>query len=298
MKAHSYLTSLLPSFGKDQVIEDIRLTRGEISDVTIPAYEAAVGLLKDASIRSKYLEGDMALFKRTVKSSQGGFTKTVLQALKTSLENLDHAEELITKTYNDDIAGAGVTYMKANLLQLVEVIGFVSKFARKYLLYIYVCETAEFDDSNTELTDSITPAEQEWLRANFLSFCTSINIVSTAPHTLKKSLTDIPDVVITEENSHTVGSTLGDNKVDPLQMRLIPVWLNPIYHIGMFVAEWQANRYKAAQEELKLLQLRKLNLERLSEGKPDARIQKEITYMESRIQGLNYKIAKMEKNNG
>lgn len=298
MKAHSYLTSLLPSFGKDQVIEDIRLTRGELQDVTIPAYEAAAGLLKDGNIRSKALEGDLALFKRTVKASTGGFTQTVLKALKTSLENLEHAEELITKTYSDEVAGGGVTYMKANLLQLVEVVAFVSKFARKYLVYIYVHETAEYEDSGTDLAESITPAEGEWLRANFLSFCTAVNIVSTAPSSLRKSLADIPDVVVTPDNAHTMGATLGENKIDPLQMRLIPVWLNPIYHIGMFVAEWQASRYKSAQEELKLIQLRKLNLERLADGKPDARIQKEITYMESRIQGLNYKIAKMEKNNG
>ena len=78
-------------------------------------------------------------------------------------------------------------------------------------------------------------------------------------------------------------------------MRFIPVWLNPIYHIGMRIAEWQAKRYKSAKEELSLLQLRKLNLERVSAGKPDAKIQSEIKYLEARIQGLNFDIDEMEK---
>lgn len=298
MKTQSYLASLLPSFAKDQVLEDIRLTRTELEDITLPAYEHALPLLKSHDYKSKALDADMAQFKRTVTSSSGGFVAVVNKALKTALENLDEVEAMVTKTYSEEIAGAGVTYLKANLLQLVEIIGFVSKYARKYLVYIYVCETAEFEDGDTVVSESITKAEQEWLRANFLSFCTALNVVSTPRASFKKSIDDIPDIVVTNDNAQSLGATVGEHKIDPFQMRLIPVWLNPIYHIGMFVAEWQANRYKAAQEELKLLQLRKLNLERVSDGKPDARVQKEIKYMESRVQSLNYKIAKMETDNG
>lgn len=88
---------------------------------------------------------------------------------------------------------------------------------------------------------------------------------------------------------------MGSAKVDPFQMDLIPIWLNPIYHIGMFVSEWQADRYKAAKEEVRLLQLRKLNLEKTIEKKPDAKIQHEIEYLSNRVQGMNFKIEKMEK---
>jgi ABC-type phosphate transport system auxiliary subunit len=73
------------------------------------------------------------------------------------------------------------------------------------------------------------------------------------------------------------------------------VWLNPVYHVGMLVAEWQAARYKAAQEELRTLQLRKLNLEKKLEGKSDAKIEQQISYMQKRVDDLEYKIVKMEK---
>lgn len=298
MKAIHYLESLLPSFGKDQVIEDIRLTRNEVQDITLPAYETAVTLLKKYDFKSPEIKADMEQFKRVVKNNTIGFAHVVEKALSVSLDNLDEVEEMIKKQYNEEVAGLGMTYLKTAMLQLVECIGFVSKYARKYLVYIYVCETAQYEESETTIAESMAPAELEWLRLNFLSFCTALNIVSTPRHLVKRSIQDIPDVVVTKDNSVTLGSTLGESKLDPLQMRLIPVWLNPIYHVGMFVAEWQASRYKSAQEELKLLQLRKLNLQRLSEGKPDAKIQKEIAYMESRVQGINAKIAKMEKEHG
>lgn len=303
MKIAHFLASLLPSFGKEQVVEDIRLTRGELTEITEPAYKSAAEVFKSWRFKSKHLDDDFAQFKRMVKSGSDNMVVAIDKSLKTVVENLDTVDELINQTYNEEVAGAGLTYLKANLLQFVECVAFVSKFARKYLIYIYVCETAELDDQAGDnrmekIAESISPAEIEWLKKNFLSFCTAWNVVTTGSSQLKKALNDIPDVVVTSDNVHTLGATMGENKIDPFQLKLIPVWLNPIYHIGMFVAEWQASRYKAAQEELKLLQLRKLNLQRLQQGKPDAKVQKEIEYMESRIQGLNFKLAKMEKQHG
>lgn len=307
MKITNYIASLLPSFGKTTVMEDVRLTRTEIKEATLPVYEAAVPLLGKWKFKSKVLQAQIAIFDRMVKSSgNDNIVVTIHKAFKPILENLDAVEVLVSKTYNEDVAGLGLTYAKANLLQFVECVSFVSKYARKFLIYIYVCETACYLDidvdkvSSAELQDnaineSLSKAELSWLESNFVTFCTALNIASGNPAHIKKQLEDIPDIVITAENAGTLGSTVGEHKLDPLQMKLIPIWMNPIYHIGMFVAEWQAERYKAAKEEVRLVQLRKLNLEKLSEGKPDAHVQQQIAYMESRIQGLNYKLAKMER---
>lgn len=296
MKIASYLASLLPSFGKDRVIEDCRLTRNEIVEFTHPAYHTAAPFFKGWKFKSALLENQSATFSRMVKT-KGNIIETIEEGFKPILENLDQIEKLVAANYSEDVAGGGFTYLKANLLQLVECIAFVSKYARKFLIYVYVCETAEFPEGGTTLKDSLTPFEIEWINSNFITFCTAFSIVSGNPGNVKKLIEDIPDIVVTPENAGTLGATVGESKIDPFQMRLIPYWTNPIYHVGMFIAEWQADRYKAAKEELKLVQLRKLNLEKLEAKKPDAAVQKEITYMESRIQGINFKISQMEKKN-
>ncbi|EKD22685.1 MAG: Virion structural protein [uncultured bacterium] len=299
MKFSNFIQSLLPSFGKDRVLEDCRLTRAEIKEVTAPSYDAAMEFLKGWKFKSPEMEKLLSIFNRMVKGSgSDNAIVTIAKSFDAILKNLDHTEDRIAKLYNEDVAGAGITYQKANLLQFVECVGFVSKFARKFLIYTYICETAQYENSSTDIAESLSPAEIEWLNANFVSFCTAFNIVCGNPQTVEKQFAAVPDIVITSENAETLPSTIGDAKIDPFQMKLIPIVMNPIYHIGMFVAEWQASRYKAAKEELKLLQLRKLNLQKTSEGKPDAHLQQEIKYMETRIQGLNYKIAKMEKDNG
>ena len=296
MKVLNFLESLLPSIKKSRIEEEMRLCRAEITEHTAPAYKSAEELLGKWKFKSPDLQPHLEMFNRMVKT-KGNFVTTVEASWKDIIENLDYVEEQIAKTYNEEMASAGYTYLKANLLQMSSAYAFVSKFARKFLIYIYICETAMYEESNTILSESLSPAEIEWIKANFISFCTAFNIVSGKPQQIQKEFANIPDIIITEDNVHTLGATIGAAKLDPFQMGLIPIWMNPIYHIGMFVAEWQADRYKAAKEEVKLIQLRKLNLEKLSEGKPDARIQKEIAYMETRIQGINYKIEKMEKDN-
>ncbi|MNU19708.1 hypothetical protein D3C71_79410 [compost metagenome] len=298
MKIGNFLASLLPSFGKDQVLEDCRLTHGEIKNGTLPAYESAAPLLKSWKFKSDKLKNQFAMFSR-VSGMNGNFVDAVAKGLKQANENLDAVEDMISKTYNEDVAASGLTYLKANLLQFVETAGFVSKFARKYLDYIYALETVEVGDqeSASASMETMLKAHVEWLDANFLSFATAFGIVSTPTANLRKVLGNIPDIVVTADNVQTLGATMGQSKLDPMQFGLIPVWLNPIYHVGMVVAEWQAARHKEMQEELRLIQLRKLNLERVAAGKPDAKIQKEIGWLSSRRDELSYKLQKMERDN-
>lgn len=299
MRILNYLKSLLPTFGKDRVLEDCRLTRTEIKEDTAPAFKSAAELLKGRKFKAPELEKYVGIFGRMVKSSgSDNMVVTIDKAFANILENLDYVEDMITKTYSEEVATNGLTYLKANLLQFVECVGYVSKYARKFLVYIYICETATYEEGGTVITDSLTPAEIEWLDFNFVSFCASLNIACGNPNTVTKQFDNIPDIVVTSENAVTLGATMGEHKIDPFQMKLIPGIQSFPYHIRMAFAEYQADRYKASKEEVKLLQLRKLNLEKLSEGKADAAVQKEIAYMETRIQTLNFKLAKMEKENG
>lgn len=299
MKILNFITSLLPTFGKGRVTEDTRLTKSEIIEHTQPAYRLADELLGKWKFKSQEVKDLSDTFNRMVKVPHNqGMITCIYEAFKDILLNLEYSEKMVDKTFNIDVVGVGMTYHAANLLQFTEACAFVSKYSRKLLIYIYICESSVYEESGETLSDSLTKVEVDWINSNFISFCTAFNIVSGKPQQVEKQFSAIPDIVITKDNATTLPATLGSDKIDPFQLSLIPIWMNPIYHVGMFVAEWQADRYKAAKEEVRLLQLRKLNLEKLSNGKPDAKVQKEMKYMESRIQNINFKIDKMEKIDG
>lgn len=296
MKILSYLASLLPTFGRDRVLEDCRVTAAEITEQTLPSYAAAVQVFK-GKFRSKDLNNKAGIFGRLSHIS-GGMIPGIEKGLKQGVAGLAVAEDLFRRTTGEDIASSALTYQKAQLLQYVELCTFASKYARKFLVLVYVLETAEYPESGTIPAESLTPAERKWLEENFISFCNAINVLNTPELKLKKALTEIPDVVITQQNASTLPATMGAGKLDPLGMGIIPLWCNPIYHFRLAVAEWQAGRYKAAQEDVKLLQLRKLNLERVIAGRPDAKLQQEIAYTEARIAKLSYNLTEMERKYG
>lgn len=298
MKIPFYLTSLLPTFGKDRILEDINVTRGEITEFTHPAYAIAAPDFKTWKFKSPQMTTIIASLDRQLKKSgHENFITAIEKGFKPMLANLDEIKRMIDATYNDDVGGSGITYLKANLLQFVELIGFVSKYARKLLIYTYAAETEAYPEAGSVFTESIVPAEIEWINANLVNFSQAFNIVTIPSSEVKKQLSQIPDLVVKQENADAMVASLGQSKLDPFMLRLIPVWLNPIFHVRMFVAEYQTNRYHEAKAELQLLQLHRIHLEKLKEGKPDAKLAQEIKYTENRVQKLTYKIAEMEKGN-
>lgn len=294
MKFSAFLKSLIPGFEKDNVLEDVRLTRTELKEITIPAFETSISLLAGKELKSKEIENFDKIFRRNNPGFPRELFEGMLEGLHIAEANMDVVEDLISRTYNEDVAASGLTYLKANLLQFVEVASFVSKYARRFLFYTFVLESAEYEANSLKASESLSKAEIRWIEDNMLTFAQAFKIVATPKAKLAKQFADVPDIVITGDNEdHLMHTTSA--KIDPLQMRFIPAWLNIIYHVRLGIAEWQVGRYNAAKEELKVIQLRKLHLERLRAGKADAAIEKEIAYLEERAQKLNYKLRQMEE---
>lgn len=293
MKISNYLASLLPSFGKERIMEDIGITRRELQTITIPEYQSAVAEFKGWKYKSADVKRLQDTFAR--QYGRGNMIDVIAKALPDVEKNLTEIESLVTATYNADVASRGMTYKGINLLQLVEQASFISKYARKLLVFVVTAESAEIPNSSTVLSDSLTPAAIRWINENMMNFCQALDSMVQPPVTILKLLNEIPDIIVTPENEGGLTASVGSAKLDPFKTRLIPIWLNPIYHIGMFVADWQAARYKEAQEEMQVLQLRRLNLQKLTAGKPDAMLQERIQKTEDKIKETSYRLAEMEK---
>lgn len=305
MKITDYLASLLPTFDKNRVVDDVRATREELDDVTIPAYEQAVKVLGNRKLVNPQLVDLQDAFNRIFPGASGNFIAIIEKYLKPTLKNLKELEDVVEKTYNNEVAGLGLSYRKANLLQLIEGYAFATRYARKLLNFAYVAETASLEAKAEgaeqsvldKIAEQLVPADLEYLKKHIVYF-SQVYAVCAGLGKAKdvvKAIEEIPDVIVTKDNAETLTATMGVDKVDPFRMGFIPVWLNPVYHIGMLVTEWQVARYKAAQEELRVLNLRKLKLEKQLDDKYDAKVDQQAKYMQQRVDELEYKIAKMEK---
>lgn len=295
MKLDHYLTSLLPTFSKERVMEDCRLTLSELKDTSLPLYATAVKAFHGHKFKDEEIANWGNVFNRTVKGHKGSLLEGVESALEQTYKNLLEVEKLIDKVYNDEVASIGLSYLKANLLQFTEWASFASKYSRRLLIYILIQETAQYPDSGPTLSQSLEPAEIEWIKIHFIHFCTALTAVAQPTEKLKSAIAGIPDISITTDNLETLKASQGSAKVDPFSVGLIPVWVNPIYHIRMTIAEWRADRYRATKEEKKLVELRILNLKRAQDGKADTGVQKEIDYSQRRLSNINSTLDEYER---
>jgi len=294
MKIQKYIQSISGIFSKDQLRDNIRSIAKELETTTIPAYHTHLTMMRTWSFKSQEMKDKINDFNHMANGKTGNIIVSISATLDTASENLRIMERFFEKTYNEDTSTTALTYVKAQVQQFIDAVYFVMNYSRKFLSYAVICETAQYAESGVDIGTSLAPAEIKWINDNFAAFVLALNSVGTPSNSVPKMLAEIPDIIVTEDNVEVLTHDLGEKKVDPFKTGIIPVFMNPFYMIGLRVAEWQAKRYKAAVEELKLLQMRRLNLEKLADGKPDVGLKKQIDYMASRIQEANYQLSKME----
>ena len=292
-----YVESLLPSLGKDRVLEDIRNLREELQDTVIPPYFAASEFFKEHRFQDAIVKDMAKDFDRQVKTSyRGNMITVLLEVWKNSVEGLDELDRLVDKYYGQTTAATGMTFLKANVLQHVEAMGFAFRYARRLLMYVYALETQHYSKDGNKLTGSfLTKPEREWMQVHYRDFLKVITILGTPAGNLGRIYGQVPDALIDPDRVEEMKATMGTSKIDPLKHGFIPSALWPIYHIRVRIAEWQVARRDVAREEIRALEFRLLNLKNQSGGKVNARVQQEITYSEDRISKLNRKIAKLEE---
>ncbi len=304
MKIIDYAASLLKTFSKQTVIGDAKLTREELEDVTAPAYEQAVKVFARRKITNPDLQRLQETFDTIHPHAAENIVMSIEKGMAALIKNIKAIEDTVDKTFNQEIAGVGLTYRKANLLQLLEGYAFVSRYARKILNFAYVAETASLEsvanggkpaDAGDEIAIQMLPADIDYLKQQMVYFANVFCVASgIGKHKdIMKAVDDIPDVEVTGSNADVMQATMGKDKVDPFSFGLIPYWLNPVYHIGIIYVEWQNARFRAAEEELRMLQLRKLKLEKRLEDKQDAKLEQQLDYMRKRVNDLEFKLVKM-----
>lgn len=303
MSMISYVKQLSARFNKNDIQKNCEITADSLKTHTIPGYVAASETFKTFQLRNKEILSYNTEFRKLCSVPRSG---TIIDSISEALGNgvvlLDYLHKHSDTLYSEQESSLGLTYRKATYLRLISTITFAGDYARKFLNYVYTLETQSADEQ-FQIKDNITPAEIAFVKSNFLDFCNAIKILQQSVEQITKNVDNLPDAIVSESSDAAFSGTLGQAKMDPMGFSnfsmpvQVSVKWNPFYHIGAMIASFQVAQYKCAKEETDLLALRRLNLEKVLAKKPDARLQKEIEHLSSRISGLNYELSKMEKKN-
>lgn len=294
MKNDSFLMQLPDVIQSQQVVEQSRIVRKELEDSTLPVFKTANGLFD-----SKNLQNDETINLQKTYERLSGRKKSIIddisEALPNLVENLETLESFVQKTFGTEVVKASISVKELNTLQFIGVTGFVSKYARRLLAFFFAAESDEFEGSSLKFNESFSKAEIKWIKDNFIDFVNALGAVTVKTDTLDKLIKNIPDIHVNPDNIKSITSIQTNSKVDPLKMQFFNVTNTFVYKFMLMWAEYQADGYKVALEEKRMLEMRALLLKRQREGKEDAKLEKEIAITEDRIARLNYKIRKLEE---
>lgn len=298
MSLITYLKSLTRTIGKEDIFEDIRITKKEISEKLIPLFSDANMYFKTSPFKSEEVQGINNRFMKAV--GKGDKYKDMLGYICDKLpllsSNLDLLADMIDKSLSTKLVTQSASIRQAVLIKDLDLISFASIYSFKLLLFIYYHESKARGKSDYDDISMPTPLVKI-IVSNATIYGLIFKTLAVKPEKFQDNLADLKDLPITEENVEAL-KHLKDSDIGELET-LQPMGFdgNPIFHFRLMVAEWQADRYKLNQETKKYLELKLLNLKMKDDGN-DAKLQKEIEYTASRINKLEYSLAKAERKVG
>ena len=127
MKIENVISALLPTFKKDRVTEDIRVTRGEVVELIQP-YQQAAKLLANWKFKSEEVKEMFATFTRMVggKDSNNPIVH-IAKHLPKIQANIDALEDLVVRGLSENVAAAGITYKQATLVKYTDSLYLVTR---------------------------------------------------------------------------------------------------------------------------------------------------------------------------
>ena len=287
MKSENYILSLLPSFEKVQIKEDLRNLKEELDNNTLPPFKAATGFFTPQyDIKSKWLKEFDGKAKRKMKFREKNIILAVNNAVINTSARIEVLLDMIDKHYSDDIVRDGLTYLKVNILQYIESLTFLTEYANKLLLVAYASETAKFGGE----WNKSNSRDMKYLEARYDDFLVVLRVQSIKPKELKAKLDDVPDMVVDAKTAPTVRESVGIMKVDPFSFGLISVSLNPIYHVRMAITRYRVSRMRKAASVKTLLEFKLLHLRNQKEGKKDAKLEELIERYQAQVDKIEFEL--------
>lgn len=298
MKVIEFIKSLLPNFERSRIYDDIENVRVQITGKLKTAYAAAIQQLSNkAAIKSDFGKMVSKQFEATVKPRGNitylEYTARVLELLAVDTKVL---KALVEKYFERNVSADGMSFVSANLLQVINAAAFVTEYARRNLVATLAYETYEASAARNGATPDLTKAELLWLDKYRRAFFEALMLFEIKPGDLQRKLESVPDMVVAPEDYNQIEAVVGGTvAIDPLAVGFIPLNYNPIYRVRLQIANYQVQQYRAMEAELEAIELRLVALKYAQSGKADPALEQEIADLTARVSDTYFKLEEMAK---
>lgn len=289
MKLKMMLGRLFPSIAKNALVETVVQMSEVISTTTKPVVEMAT-VEYDNNIRNlppTITQWNDLYFKKY----KTDYYPNAKVAINNCIELLDYIERALNDKFNEDVTRSALSVYHASILKLVNLIGFVSDYARMASVIHFV----ELEQHSRGQKAEHVKADIKFIEEYKWSFFAALNVFRMPVKDLIDKLEHLPNIILNEENYELVKNT---SDVDPLQMNFIVHPLNPVIFVGTRINLYQAKKYKQAQADLQEVQARLHRMNSNRNGEVDAKLDRQVEYYTNLSTKLKAEIARMEKEYG
>lgn len=287
----AYVKSLLPVYERRDVLAVLTQLQTEHADSLMPVVTEMRALTQGHEFTSKLYARYAQALRKHVNSKQAPM-ELLLQSLERIQGNFVILEKEIRANLGVQVATAGITYDSVNLLRYLDSVAFYIRYARKFMLKVIADESAVLGGT----PPNWVRAELEFLDKNLGNFAGLFNAMFQSEAELKQTFRKTSTAVVDEATADLAIRSLGNQKIDPMQLANFTPQDNYIFSIGKAITEWQVNRYRAAKADLAALEMRLQEMRELRDaGKASPKMQKLIVELEKRVEKIDAKIASIEE---
>lgn len=288
-----YFKSLKNQFTSSELETSVDFDIGETEGRVLPMYERAADLNLETHTNRAIAGAFNSHYKHKNTIS---VYDAIFDTLSEVVENKDDIIKMVKSEFNKENPKEIMDYYKINLLKYLESIHFLNEYASKWINVIVV-EALE-DRQFLNLPDIKVSKE-------FILDRNNIALIAQVCNNLNQPVADFIKEII-KLKGYTYAEADWRNKpeetqknVDAFKSGLIPVRWNPLYHLGIMIATWQAEndeKYKAEYERMQFLLLQlKDKQENTGDPKIKEHLDKQIHYYSDQINKRQMHIEKLNE---
>lgn len=297
MKPMDFIRKLLPSFGKKDVRDKLRMSLSKLSDVVSAALEDVAQAIPESAFTSRYGKALMAAFAKfatpRIRQQRQPLFDTIERAKTNALKLGELLTDHTAKVFKDSIHVEGITYQTVTVLRLIEIIDFFTDYTSRMLLRLVTAETNGSVFQSAE-EGELSKAELDYLEGRRDIYFRIVELLYDDPKMIMSKLVSMPDVLVSPDSNGAVPALMG-GAGDPLELGVIPLLSNLFTAAGIRSTNADIERYERAKKERRAIAMRLELLRQRGNGQSDARGQAIIEGYERELVLIRSKIAQMEE---
>lgn len=301
MDLFNYVKRFFSSFKKNEIRERIRTVKHLLSSPVLQTVEtlSTDDQYKEMSFVSNYGKKFIASWLTNIPSrARADRNQPYLSMLRPAVVNaialLEQLDEYVSKQLDDVLLIEGMTYQKATVLRVIELLNFFGDYSIRQLTYLVASETDITAFGKVDGRPYPKDEEKFLEGSNQLAYFRMIELLSNDPKSVLQQILKIRDNIITQEDSIP---TLGPSD-DPLRLGFIPLVSDIIMWNGIRQVELDASRLDRAVKEERTIKARMQQYHnKLATGHGDARTEsiianyeRELILTRNKIKDMTHKL--------